>query len=207
MKADSANTEQLLEKVQQGDTSASEELFKRHQGRLLGAIKLRLDRRLAARVGVSDVLQDTYLEAARRMPQYLKQRKMPFYAWLRWIAREKIITLHRRYRKAQKRDVDREVPLLPPRSSAKFAASLLSREPSPSQKLASADLAAGLRKGLERLTNDDREIVLLRDFEQLSNEEAAGFLEITHAAARKRYDRALKRLSKRLRELGISKSR
>jgi DNA-directed RNA polymerase specialized sigma24 family protein len=77
------------------------------------AVALRLDRRLRARVGVSDVVQDTYLEAARRLAEYLRQPPLPLGLWLRWLARERVLMLHRQHLYADKRAVGREAPPLP----------------------------------------------------------------------------------------------
>jgi RNA polymerase sigma-70 factor (ECF subfamily) len=84
-------TQRLLERAQEGDQAAFEALFQRHRSKLRRAIALRMDRRVAARVDASDVLQDTYLEAFKRLPKYLQQQGMPFYLWLCWIAREKVL--------------------------------------------------------------------------------------------------------------------
>jgi RNA polymerase sigma-70 factor, ECF subfamily len=85
------DTQGLLDGARGGDPFAFEELFRRHRGRLQKAIAMRIDRRVAARVDASDVLQETYMEAFRRLPKYLQQEKMPFYLWLLWIAREKVL--------------------------------------------------------------------------------------------------------------------
>jgi RNA polymerase sigma-70 factor (ECF subfamily) len=128
--------------VRDGNQLAFEELFKRHRGRLLKDIAMRIDRRLAARVDASDVLQETYLEAFKRLPKYLSQGEMPFYRWLLWIAREKVLELHRRHLGAGKRAVHREVPLLPVNSSASFVSCIIAgREPSLSQAFAKTELA------------------------------------------------------------------
>ena len=197
-------TRTLLERIGKGDASAFEELFKRHRGRLHKAIAMRMDRRVAARVDASDVLQETYMEAFQRLPKYLEQEGMPFYLWLHWIAREKVIALHRRHLGAGKRAVQQEVPLMPVDSSAEFVSGLIGRLPSPSQELARAELAERLRLALGQLDDDDRDLILWRHFEQLSARDMALLLDITEAAANKRYIRAIERLRKILQDLGIS---
>jgi RNA polymerase sigma-70 factor (ECF subfamily) len=199
-------TKNLIERTKNGDASAFEELFKRHRGRLQKAIALRMDRRVAARMDASDVLQETYMEAFRRFPDYLNHEVMPFYLWLHWIAREKVIGLHRRHLGAEKRTVRHEVPLMPVDSSAEFASGLIGRLPSPSQELAKAELAERLRLALGQLDDDERDLILWRHFEQLSAHDMALLLSITDAAANKRYIRALERLRKLLQDLGVSKA-
>jgi RNA polymerase sigma-70 factor, ECF subfamily len=205
MTGPSNETQALLDRVRDGNPAAFEELFKRHRGRLLKAIAMRIDRRLAARVDASDVLQDTYLEAFRRLPKYLSHGEMPFYLWLLWIAREKVLELHRRHLGAEKRAVHREVPLLPVDSSASFVSCIIAgREPSPSQAFAKSELAECLRKALGQLDTDDRDLILWRHFEQLSARDMAQLLQISEAAAGKRYIRAVERLHTILVDLGVS---
>jgi RNA polymerase sigma-70 factor (ECF subfamily) len=199
------DTQDFLNRARGGDQSAFEELFKRHRGRLRRAIAMRMDRRLAARVDASDVLQETYLEAFRRLPKYLRQEEMPFYLWLHWIAREKVLALHRRHLGAEKRAVTHEAPLLPVDSSATFVSAVIAgREPSPSQALAKTELAERLRLALGQLDNDERDLILWRHFEQLSARDMAQLLQISEAAAGKRYIRAVERLRTILVGLGVS---
>jgi RNA polymerase sigma-70 factor, ECF subfamily len=201
---DTDGTGRLIERTRNGDTSAFEELFNRHRGRLHRAIAMRMDRRVTARVDASDILQETYMEAFRRLPRYLEQEGMPFYFWLYWIAREKVIGLHRRHLGAGKRTVQHEVPLLPVDSSAQFVSGLIGRLPSPSQELAKTELAEQLRLALGRLDDSDRDLILWRHFEQLSAREMALLLDITEAAANKRYIRAVEKLRKLLIDLSVS---
>jgi RNA polymerase sigma-70 factor, ECF subfamily len=205
MTAEPTDTQELLERARGGDSSAFEELFHRHRGRLQKAIAMRIDRRLSARVDASDVVQETHLEAFRRMPNFLAHGEMPFYLWLHWIAREKVLALHRRHLGAEKRAVIYEVPLLPVDTSATFVSAIIaSHEPSPSQALANTELAERLRLALAQLGNDDRDLILWRHFEQLGARDTAQLLQISEAAASKRYIRAVERLRTLLVELGVS---
>ncbi len=198
-------TQWLLERAQNGDQAAFEELFQRHRAKLRRSIALRMDRRVSARVDASDVLQETYLEAFKRLPRYLQQQGMPFYLWLCWIAREKVLALHRRHLGADKRAVTHEAPILPADSSATFVSLVIAGfETSPSQALAQAELAEHLRMALGQLDDDDRDLILWRHFEQLSAREMAQLLQISEAAASKRYIRAVERLRSILLELGVS---
>ncbi len=164
-----------------------------------------MDRRVAARVDASDVLQETYLEAFKRLPRYLQQQGMPFYLWLCWIAREKVLALHRRHLGADKRAVTHEAALLPADSSATFVSVVIAgHEPSPSQALVKAELAERLRVALGQLDEDERDLILWRHFEQLSARDMAQLLQISEAAASKRYIRAVERLRTALIDLGVS---
>jgi RNA polymerase sigma-70 factor, ECF subfamily len=198
-------TQRLLERAQGGDQAAFEELFQRHRAKLHRAIAMRMDRRVSARVDASDVLQDTYLEAFKRLPKYLQQQPMPFYLWLCWIAREKVLTLHRRHLGTEKRAVTHEASLLPADSSATFVSAVIAgHEPSPSQALAKTELAERLRLALGQLDDDERDLILWRHFEQLSARDMAQLLQISEAAASKRYIRAVERLRTILVDLGVS---
>jgi RNA polymerase sigma-70 factor (ECF subfamily) len=194
----------LLERARRGDAAAFEELFSRYRERLLRAISFRLDRRLAPRLDASDVLQEAYLEAARRLPDYLQHSDMPFFLWLRWIAGEKVIACHRQHVLADKRSVGRELPPLPVDSSAQFVRGMIGTEPTPSQAFAAVELAEKLRLAVQQLDDDERDLILWRHFEQLGNRDIARLLQITEAAANKRYIRALDRLRGLLMNLGFS---
>ena len=205
MRGNSDETQSLLDRARNGDQAAFEALFRRHRARLLQAIALRMDRRVTARVDASDVLQETYLEAFRRLPRYLQEQPMPLYLWLCWLAREKVLALHRRHLGAEKRAVTHEAPLLPADSSATFVSAVIAgREPSPSQALAKAELAERLRLALGQLDDEERDLILWRHFEQLSARDMAQLLGISEAAAGKRYLRAVERLRTILLGLGVS---
>jgi RNA polymerase sigma-70 factor (ECF subfamily) len=184
----------LLARAARGERAAFDELFARHRDRLGRAVALRLDRRVAARVDASDVVQDVCLEAFRRLPGYLDRPDMPLDVWLLWLAREQVLMAHRRHLRADKRAVGREAAPLPADPSAAIVNSLAGAGPTPSGAAAAAELADRLRQALDRLDDDERELILMRHFEQLGNKAAAQVLGVTEAAASKRYVRALERL-------------
>lgn len=204
---DSGETSALLTRAAGGDEAALNELFGRYRERLKRMVRLRLNRRLAGRVDDSDVLQEAFLEASRKLGDYLKDRPLPFFLWLRHLTGQKLIEVHRRHLGAEMRDAGREVSLhrgaLPAANSMSLAAQLLGRLTSPSQAAVKAEMRIKLQHALNNLDPDDREILALRHFEQLSNVEAAQVLEIETSAASKRYLRALARLQKILREVGL----
>jgi RNA polymerase sigma-70 factor (ECF subfamily) len=196
--------QELLNLARQGREGAVAELLARHRASIRRTIHLRLDRRVAARVDASDVLQETYLEAVRRLPSYLQQPQLPFALWLHWLAREQVMMCHRRHLGADKRAASREVAPLPADSSAQFVSGIVGRGSSPSQHLAAVELVERLRLALQRLNEEERDLILWRHFEQLTNREVAQLLQITEAAASKRYLRALERLRELLLSLGVS---
>jgi RNA polymerase sigma-70 factor (ECF subfamily) len=188
----------LLLRARADDWEALAELFGRCRDRLRKLVSLRLDRRLSGRIDASDVLQDVYLDLARRFPEYAAAPTVPFYVWLRALTGQRLVDLHRRHLGAQMRDAGQEVALyrgaLPSASSASLAAQLLAGLTSPSQAAMRAEMQLRLQDALNGMDPIDREVVVLRHFEELSNAEAAGVLGIESSAASKRYIRAIRRL-------------
>src|SRR5262249_33190497 len=102
---------ELRRRIERGDESALVELFARHRDRLQRMVTLRLDRRLQGRIDASDVLQEAFLDVARRAREYLASPSMPPFLWLRWIAGQRLSTLHRRHLGCRMRDIGLEVSL------------------------------------------------------------------------------------------------
>jgi RNA polymerase sigma-70 factor (ECF subfamily) len=188
----------LLERAAAGDTAAVAELFSGYRKRLKRMVRLRLSRHLQSRLDESDVLQEALLEAAKRLPQYLRDRPLPFFLWLRHLTGEKLIDAHRRHLGAKMRDAAQEVSLhrgaMPAASSASLAAQLLGRLTSPSQAAVKAETRLRVQEVLNAMDPLDREVLALRHFEQLNNVEVAATLGINESTASSRYLRALKRL-------------
>lgn len=193
MNDDSPQTSRWLSRLRDGDTDALATVFNHYRLRLRQMVRLRMDPRLAARVDPSDVLQEVYLDVSRQIAGYLKQPKVCFYVWLRGLTWERLLKLQRQHLGAQRRAVGREISL-PAESSAALAVLLISPKTSPSQALVRKELRQRVQQALARLTADDREIILLRDFEDLSNHEVAQALGLSDSAATMRYGRALYRL-------------
>jgi RNA polymerase sigma-70 factor (ECF subfamily) len=191
-------TDQMLEAAGRGEADAVERLLTAHREPLRRMIGLRLDPALAARVDASDIVQDVLLEAHRRLQEYLKNPVMPFHLWLRHIAKDHIIDAHRRHRQAQRRSLDREQPIVPAvladHSSYELAGQLLDPELTPATEAMRRELQRRLDAAIAELDEDDREIILLRHREQLSNQDVARALGLSEAAASMRYLRAVRRL-------------
>lgn len=191
------DTEQLLDLVGQGDRVARDRLLGRHRQRLRNLIALHLDPRIAARIDPSDVVQESLVEANRRLGDYLSDRPLPFYPWLRRLALQRLTDLHRLHLRSKKRSVGREearLPLLSDDSVQQLARQLVARGSSPSAGLQRQDLRERLRIALARLAERDREVLILRHLEQLSVKEIAAVLGISEGAVKVRHVRALERL-------------
>ena len=174
--ASAPDTDQLLNRASKGDGAARQQLLTRHRQRLRKMIALRLDRRLAARVDPSDVVQETLAKADQQLAAYLRTRPLPFYPWLRQFAEGRLAKLHRRHLRASKRNARREEPgilNLPDESALELAGRLLARDSSPSRQLLREELRERVRAGLAQLGARDREVLVLRYLEQLSTKETA----------------------------------
>src|SRR5215813_3626843 len=205
MADDSSETNRLLQQAARGDPGRFGALLAEHRPRLRRMVALRLDPRLAGRIDPSDVIQETYLDAVARLAEYLQKPTMPFFLWLRFLAGQKLVTLHRHHLGRQMRDAGREVALyrggLPETTSAALAAQLLGHEARPSEAAVRAELKIRLQEALNTMDPLDREILALRHFEQLSLEETAQVLGLTESGACRRHLRALKRLKEILSSL------
>ncbi len=196
---DNGEIAELLQRARNGDAAVVGELLMRDAERLRRMVQLRMDARLKGRVDAADVLQDVHLEAARRLPDYLRKPDMPFFLWMRFLANQRLAALCRHHLGVQARDVRREVPLqrgLPGATSVALAHCLSAHATTPSMAAIRDERKAQLEEALDQMDSMDREVVALRHFEQLSNAEVAGELGINTAAASKRYVRALRRLKK-----------
>lgn len=203
--ADSAETTRLLREVRAGDARARDHLFARHRSYLHRFVDLRIDPLLRTRVEPSDVVQEAQLEAVRRLDDFLKHRPLPFRLWLRQIAYDRLVDLHRHHVRAKKRSAQRDVAL-PDRSSMVLGQQLIDPGSAPSERLTRRELAQRVNRALAQLSDADRELVLMRNFEGLSNQESAQLLQVEPATASQRYGRALLRLRKLLTDQGLPES-
>jgi RNA polymerase sigma-70 factor (ECF subfamily) len=198
MTTDTGDVDDLLDRLQRGDKQALVALFTRYRDRLRRMVRLRLDRRLQGRIDPSDVLQDAYLDVAKRAGEYVANPSVPVFLWLRLITGQRLTALHRQHLGAQMRDAGQEVSLyrgaLPQATSVSLAELLLGRLTSPTQAAQRAEMQIRLQEVINAMDPIDREVLTLRHFEELSNVETAQVLGIQKAAASNRYLRALKRL-------------
>lgn len=197
---DGEQTSELLGGAKLGDADAVDDLLDRHRESLRRMIHLRLDQQIKRRIDVSDVVQEVLVEASRRLQDYLANPGMPFHLWIRQIAKDRIIDAHRRHRVSAKRSVDREQPLAPTapidQSTIDLAGQLCDPQLTPAAAATQRELAVHVQAAIQKLDENDRDIILMRHYEQLSNQEIAAALTLTEPAASMRYLRALKRLRK-----------
>lgn len=191
-------TKKLLEQAKDGDDTAVNQLMDRHRNSLRQLVRMRLDQKIQRRVDVSDVVQDILVEANRRLQRYMDNPIMPFHLWLRQIGRDRIIDAHRRHRVSSRRSVDREQPVSAPRgydeSSVQLAAILGDDRLTPAAAALQKEIAGRIERAITKLDEKDSEIVIMRHYEMLTNQEIAAALGLTEPAASMRYLRAVRRL-------------
>lgn len=200
-----SDTDELVTRAIQGDLPAMDRLMDRHRQRLRKMVAVRMDERLATRVDPSDVVQETLAEAARKLGDYARHRPLPFYPWLRQLAWNRLVDLHRRHVQARRRSVTREEAQGPPlddRSALDLAERLLASDSGPVRRLLRDELRRRVRDALDQLSDRDRELLVMRHLEQLSIREIAAVLAIGEGAVKTRLVRALQRLRGLLGELG-----
>jgi RNA polymerase sigma-70 factor (ECF subfamily) len=198
MSPDTRTNEELLDAARNGDEGALAVLVERHRDRLERMVRLRMDRRLQGRVDPADVVQEAYLAVHGKFPQYCADPRLPFLLWLRLKVGQKLVDVHRFHLGTKMRDAGQEVSLhrgaLPQVTSLSLAEHLLGKLTTASHAAMRAELKIRVQEAVNSMDPKDREVLILRHFEELSNAEAALVLGIKPAAAVNRYVRALKRL-------------
>lgn len=199
------DSERIETAIAGDDERAFAQLFTEHRERLKQMLHFRMDPRLRARTDLSDVLQESYIDAYRRLEHYANQPKMSLYVWLRQVTMQRLIDLHRQHLLADKRDVRNEVRFrqgdFNPATSAAIAKQFVDQVVTPSQVAIRQEMVSQVEQTLEGLEELDREVLALRHFEELRNSEVAEVLGISEAAASNRYVRALTRLRKDLEKI------
>ena len=197
-------TETLLDGARAGDSDAVNRLLEKHRRSVRRLVEMRLDRKVQQRVDVSDVVQDVMVEASGRLEKYLDDPVMAFHLWIRQIAWDRIIDTYRRHRVSAKRNMDREQPIAVPAGSDQSTMGLAVqlRDPAltPAAAATQREIASKVEAVIELLNEQDREIILMRHYEHLSNLEIAEVLKLNPPAASMRYLRALRRLRQLLSE-------
>ncbi len=190
---DSEVTQRLLSAAANGDRDALDELLRRHHRWLTSFAAARLDPRISARADASDVVQETQAQVCARFDDYLRRRPVPFRTWMLKTAYDQLGKLKRRHVAANCRSVLHEVPL-DEGSSLQLADQLASIQDAPWERLDRQEVARRVRLALARLSEQDREVLLLRHVEGLDNPEIGYMLDLSPKTVSKRHGRALLRL-------------
>ena len=199
---DDPNEADRLRRAALGDAAAWSELLDRYGERLKRMVALRLNAHLRGRVDPSDVFQEATIQALRGLPAYLDQPELPFYLWLRWLTGRTLQGIHRQHLDVLARDARREVRLaemeMPAASSDTLALHLMASDTHPLEAALRAERRRRVQAALDALDTAEQEVLALRHFEELSNAETAQVLNLSEAAASKRYVRALRKIKRAL---------
>ena len=194
-------THELLDLARDGDDGATGRLLERHREALRRMADMRLDPKIRQRVDASDIIQDVMIEANRRLASYLENPVMPFHLWLRQITQDRIIDAHRRHRVSKKRSVDLEqAPVVTSNldhSTIQFGLQAVDSELTPAAAAISNEMQKRFEAAVEEMDSIDQEIIVMRHFERLTNQEVAQVLKLSEPAASMRYLRAMRRLKEK----------
>ncbi|MCG3126189.1 MAG: hypothetical protein CHACPFDD_01019 [Phycisphaerae bacterium] len=206
----SSDRDSQSERIRRGDRQAIADAMGAYRDRLARVIAFRMDPRLAGRVAVDDVLQEAYLAAGQRCANLRGDSEAELFVWLRMIVLQTLIDLHRRHVEAAMRDVRQEIGWAWPdgreATGRQLALALAANLTSPTEAARRDERHERLRVALANLSENDREVLALRHFEELDNHEVAAALQIESKAASIRYVRALRRLKRVLEECGLDSS-
>ena len=195
---ESTQETELLSRAKLGDAESLGLLMQQHFDKLTRIVEFRMDPRLSGRLEPRDVVQESFLEATKRFAYFVENQKSTFFLWLRYLTIQKLSELHRHHFGVIARDKRREVSIFQlPQSvatSAQIAAVLFDDKTSPSQALMRDESRILIESALGEMDPIDQEVLALRHFEQLSNNEVADTLGLETSAASKRFVRALQRL-------------
>jgi RNA polymerase sigma-70 factor (subfamily 1) len=197
--------DEIINSLRREGEQALARFFDLIRPRLKRIVHFRLDNRLGGRISDSDVLQETYVRAAKRLDQFVQKEEFPFFVWIRMELNQKLQEIHRYHLTSERRDQRREASIPnwenQGNASAAIAAHLVATMSTPSRLIERAEQIAMLQQALDQMPELDREIIALRHFEELSNAETARVLGIESSAASKRYLRALQRLKEIIRSV------
>lgn len=200
---DSSNDDERTLLIQ-GGQKALADLLAIHQEKLERIVAFRIAPFLRSRVDPADVLQEAYFEISRRIDEYINGSPVSFFVWIRQRTIQTLIDIHRNHTR-EKRDPLREMPLASSpyghTTSISIAQLLLADITSPSQAAIREEETQQLQSALESMNETDREVIAMRHFEHLNNQQVAEVLDISPTAASNRYVRAAAKLSEILNHL------
>ena len=185
---DADETNLILHDAARGDERALRRLLEMHRERLRRMVALRLDSRLSARVDASDVVQETLIDAARKLANYERDRPLPFYPWLHRLAAERLAAVHRKHR-AGVRSVGRENQAFarPDDSARLLVDHLVAGDATPGHAVVQEERRQRVHAALAQLSPPDREVLVMRYLEDLAFAEIAAILDIGESAAKMRH--------------------
>lgn len=193
---------QILEQAKAGDEAALGALLERYRRYLHLLARINLNRRLQAKLDASDVVQEAYLGAYRDFPKFRGATEQEFTGWLRQVLANVIANTVRHYEKTQQRDVRLERQLVHDLNKSSVAMNLAFAGTSvtPSQVVSRREMGVLLAEALHELPHDQREVLVLRHFEELTFPLVAERMNRSVDSVKKLWPRALAHLRQIIRE-------
>jgi RNA polymerase sigma-70 factor (ECF subfamily) len=190
-----ANAEVLLRLAKRGSRTALGKLLARYRRHLGPMAEVRVGRRLREKLDVDDLLQEVSLEAHREIGRFQGRTEREFLSWLRQVLATTISNQVRHYFGTRQRDPRRERPIsFGPENSRTSDWNLVAPQSSPSQRASRRERAAILAEALSSLPESYREVIVLRQIEELSFPEVARRMGRSEHSVRNLWIRALARL-------------
>jgi RNA polymerase sigma-70 factor (ECF subfamily) len=202
----SDGTDLLVRRISGGDQRALTALFTRKRKRLRRMVRLRLDPRLHGRVDPEEVLDEAYREVLVQAREYLSDPRVSPFVWLRQLTGRRLAAMQRRFLASGAGDVDADAEVslfrgpLPQATSASLAAMLLGQATPSAREVQRAAQQIRLQETLKQMDPVDREVLVLRHFEMLNNDETAEVLGLSRSETSRNYLRALKQIKESMAE-------
>lgn len=184
----------LLEAARQGDRQSIGELLNHYRSYLTLLGSLHFQRRLQARVGPSDIVQEALLRAHRHFGQFRGQTEPELMAWLREILVNSLARYVELHVRAAKRDVRRDVSLEGVAGGVTAEPGHSDESQAPHAELLSSEGSALLGQLLAQLPEHYKEVLVLRNIQGLSFDEVAARLDRSPGATRMLWLRAIEKL-------------
>jgi RNA polymerase sigma-70 factor (ECF subfamily) len=189
--SDPIDFHQLIERAREGDNQAIGELLQQHRDYLLLVANQELDDALQAKLGASDLVQESMFTAQANFQQFHGTTRQELLAWLRRILHNDLLHAQRRYKSIQKRELAKEVPV---DGSAGVGSQLQDVFQTPSTQAAQREEVAALRTAMHQLSEDYQRVLRMRHWQQLSFRQIGEQLHRSEDAARKLWSRAVLKL-------------
>lgn len=192
--------EVLLDQARKGDRSAAGQLLERYSTYLTLLARVQIGRRLQGKVDPGDIVQETFLEAHRQIHRFRGTSEAELLAWLRRILAGQVAQMLRRYLGTKGRDVklERELGGQLDQSSQRLDGGFIATLSTPSQHASGREQAVLLAEALGRLSEDHREVIVLRHLEALTFPEVATRMGRSEDSVQKLWVRALTKLRRAL---------
>jgi RNA polymerase sigma-70 factor (ECF subfamily) len=193
--------ELLLEQARAGDEAALGRLLELYRNYLRLVARALIGQALRVRLDASDLVQETFLKAAREFSQFLGSTEPELTAWLRQILVRTLANQAKHHRR-QGRDYQRKESLeaMLDRSSAAVQQALATPAETPSTHAVRREQAVLLADALEKLPAHYREVFILRNLEHIPFDQIAARMGRSPGATRVLWKRAMDRLSQLLKE-------